>query len=332
VQLIITDAWIAKSRAIHLTGMQLVAAFVAAASVLMLLSLGMYHWVFLKGAREGWPVIGALVNVVTREDLAQRERYVRANLDLLARRLGEMQVKLTQLESLGQRVSVLAGVPAPAASAPAGAGGALVAPQPLSIEQLQSVMVGLEQATHQRTESFMVLESELFDLKMRRILIPTQKPVSDADVGSPFGWRVDPITGAAALHTGLDFPGATGTPILAAAGGIVVIQQFHPEYGNVVEIDHGNGLITRFAHASRVWVKNGDLVKRGQKIADVGTSGRATGPHLHFEVWVDGVPQDPKKFLDAGEHLTLASAQPSNRRSTGSPAPMVMPRPGAGQK
>ncbi|MDD5030629.1 MAG: M23 family peptidase, partial [Rhodoferax sp.] len=175
MQLIITDAWLARSRAIHLTGLQLVAAFVASACVLMLVSVGIYHWVFLKGAREGWPIIGALVSVVTREDLAQRERFVRENLDLMARRMGQMQVKLTQLESLGERVSVLAGVPASAASAATAAGGPLVAPQPLSIEHLQFFMVGLEQLTHQRTDSFMVLESELFDLKMRRSLIPTQK-------------------------------------------------------------------------------------------------------------------------------------------------------------
>lgn len=306
MQLIITDAWLARSRAIHLTGLQLVVAFVASACVLMLLSLGIYHWVFLKGAREGWPIIGTLVNVVTREDLAQRERFVRENLDLMARRLGEMQAKLTQLESLGERVSVLAGVPVSAASTPAGAGGALVNPRPLSMAQVQSVMVGLEQITNQRTESLMVLESELFDLKMRRILIPTQKPVLEGDVGSPFGWRVDPLTGTAALHTGLDFPGQMGTPIHAAAGGIVVVQQFHPEYGNVIEIDHGNNLITRYAHASRIWVKSGDLVKRGQKIAEIGTSGRSTGPHLHFEVLVGGTPQDPQKFLAAGEHVAVA--------------------------
>ncbi|MDD5029248.1 MAG: M23 family metallopeptidase, partial [Rhodoferax sp.] len=186
-------------------------------------------------------------------------------------------------------------------------------PQPLSMEHLQFFMVGLEQLTHQRTDSFMVLESELFDLKMRRSLIPTQKPVLAGDVGSPFGWRVDPLTGVSALHTGLDFPGPIGTPIHAAAGGIVVVQQFHPEYGNMIEIDHGNDLITRYAHTSRVSVKKGDLVKRGQKIADVGNSGRSTGSHLHFEVLVSGIPQDPQKFLAAGEQLAVAQLAQGRR-------------------
>lgn len=244
--------------------------------------------------------------MVTREDLAQRERFVRENLDLMARRLGQMQIKLTQLESLGERVSVLARVPSAAASAAVGAGGPLVSPQSMSLEQVQSAMVGLEQVTDQRTELFMVLESELFDRKMRRILIPTTKPVLAGDVGSAFGWRVDPLTGVSALHTGLDFAGPVGTPIQAAAGGIVVVQQFHPEYGNMIEVDHGNDLITRYAHASRVSVKKGDVVKRGQKIAEVGTSGRTTGSHLHFEVLVSGIPQDPQKFLLMGEQMAAA--------------------------
>lgn len=315
MQLIITDAWLARSRAIHLTGTQLVAAMFASACAVMLLSLGVYHWIVLKGAREGWPIIGSLFQILTKEDVAQRDRFLRENLDLMARRLGEMQVKLTQLESLGQRVSGLAGAPVAATSQPAGAGGALVAARPLSLNEIEQVMTRLEQLTVQRTQALTGLEGELFDQKMKRILLPTQKPVLDVDIGSPFGWRVDPITGASALHTGLDFPGPMGTPIYAAAGGIVVAQQLHPEYGNMIEIDHGNDIITRYAHSSRVWVKKGDLVKRGQKIAEVGTSGRSTGAHLHFEVWVAGQSQDPQKFLDAGQSVSAVKVAAERGRA-----------------
>jgi len=87
-----------------------------------------------------------------------------------------------------------------------------------------------------------------------------------------------------------------------------VVQEYHAAYGNMVEVDHGNDLITRYAHASKVLVKKGDIVKRGQKIAEVGSTGRSTGPHLHFEVWVSGVPQDPQRFLAAGENLAVAKA------------------------
>ena len=309
MHLIITDAWLAKSRAIHLSGRRLVLTGAAAAFALMLVAAGLYHWVFMKGARENWPVIGALVRLVVADEFEQRDRYMRENLDMLARKLGEMQAKLTQLESLGDRVSGLAGIPAPEARPRAGQGGALVSMGALSLEQIESGMDQLSRLAEQRTDLLTVLESRLFDERMRSQMVPTQMPVRLGNLGSSFGWRIDPITGHSALHTGLDFQAAQGTPILAAAGGIVVTQRYHPEYGNMVEVDHGNELVSRYAHASRVSVKQGDLVKRGQKIAEVGTTGRSTGAHLHFEVLVRGVPQDPQKFLDAGSEVAARQLQ-----------------------
>jgi len=297
MQLIITDARLARSRVVNLTGVRLVTVVVLTAVTLMLTTLGLYHWVFLKGAREGWPVVGSLVKLVTKDDFAQRDRFLRENLDLMARQLGEMQAKLQQLESLGDRVSGLAGLPVPATKTVTGSGGPLVASHALTIEEVQSAMVGFEQLATQRSTVLTSLESQLFELKMKRMSIPTQRPVMAGELGSGFGWRLDPFTGRSALHTGLDYAAGVGTPILAAAGGVVVTQEYHPEYGNMVEIDHGNNVITRYAHASRVLVKKGDLIKRGQKIAEVGTSGRSTGAHLHFEVWVQGVVQDPQRFL-----------------------------------
>jgi murein DD-endopeptidase MepM/ murein hydrolase activator NlpD len=103
-----------------------------------------------------------------------------------------------------------------------------------------------------------------------------------------------------------------------------VTQEYHPAYGNMVEIDHGNNLITRYAHASKLWVKKGDLIKRGQKVAEVGTTGRSTGPHLHFEVLVQGVPQDPQKFLAAGRDLPATQMAKATLPAAG-PAPLQMP-------
>ncbi len=299
MQLIITDAWLAKSRAVQLSGLQLVSGFLASALILLLLALGLYHWVLLKGVEQGWPVISTVVRLVAKDDYEQHDKFLRANLDVMARRLGEMQAKLTQLESLGARVSSLAGVNAMESKALTGQGGVQVGAHALTLDELQLTMDDLERLTNQRTDVFTVLESRLFERKMKSLMIPTQKPVAQSELGSAFGWRIDPITGRSSLHTGLDFPALAGTAIAAAAGGVVVTQELHPEYGNMVEIDHGNGLLTRYAHASKVDVKKGDLVKRGQKIAEVGTSGRSTGPHLHFEVLVDGIYQDPQKFLSA---------------------------------
>ena len=303
MHLIITDAWLAKSRAIYLSGTKLVLAGFVAALGLMVVAAGMYHWVFLKGAREGWPVIGSLVKLVVKDEFEQRDRFLRENLDVMARRLGEMQAKMVQLEALGERVSGLAGVNPTDIKSTMGSGGVLVGSRSLTMEELQATLADLDKLTDQRVDLMTVMESRLFDQKIRKLMVPTQPPVAGSILGSSFGWRIDPLNGRSALHTGLDFPSEPGTPIVAAAGGVVVTQEYHPSYGNMVEIDHGNDLMTRYAHASRVLVKKGDLVKRGQKIAEVGNTGRSTGPHLHFEMLVQGVFQDPQKFLSAGQKM-----------------------------
>lgn len=321
MQVIIMDARLARSQSLTLSGTRLVLVGMLISLVLMTVSAGLYHLVFLKGAREGWPVIGDLVRLVAKDDIDQRERFVRQNLDAMARKLGEMQARMVQLESLSDRVSGLAGIPLPPTAtdqpgrAP-GQGGALVASRPLSMQELQRMLDELDAESGQRADLMTVLESRLLDQLLSKHMIPTQAPVPGQVVGSGFGWRIDPLTGRSALHTGLDFPAPTGSDILAAAGGVVVTQEFHPAYGHMVEIEHGNQVITRYAHASRVLVKRGDLVRRGQKIAQVGTSGRSTGPHLHFEVWVQEVLQDPTKFLAAGDAATRAE-RASQRAAAG---------------
>lgn len=324
MHLIITDAWLARSRAIHLSGTKLLLAGLSLSFALMLVAAGLYHWVFLKGAREGWPVIGSLVKLVVKDEFALRDRFMRENLDVMARRIGEMQAKLLQLESLGERVSGLAGINPSEIKARPGQGGALVSGRPLTMEELQKTLDDLDRVAGQRTDLMSVVESRLFEQKVKSMMIPTQHPVAFGGAGSGFGWRIDPFTGRSALHTGIDYQSAAGTAILAAAGGVVVTQEFRPDYGNMVEVDHGKDLVTRYAHASKVMVKKGDLVKRGQKIAEVGSTGRSTGPHLHFEVLVRGVPQDPNKFMNAnrGQPVQLAAA-PLPKPPAAAPAPAV---------
>ena len=183
---------------------------------------------------------------------------MRENLDAMARKLGEMQARMMQIDSLGERVAGLAGLnPEEFKPAPAGAGGVLVGAHSMSMEALNGAMDDLNQLTGSRVDWLTVVESRLFDQQMQRNLIPTQEPVLGAKVGSPFGFRIDPITGKSALHTGLDFPADTGTPIFAAAGGVVVVQDEHHAYGNMIEVDHGNKLITRYAHASACFRQEG---------------------------------------------------------------------------
>jgi murein DD-endopeptidase MepM/ murein hydrolase activator NlpD len=314
MQLIITDAWLAKTRPIHLSGTKLVLAGLLLSFTLMVVAAGLYHWVFLKGAREGWPVVGSFVKLVVKDEFEQRDRFLRENLDVMAKKVGEMQAKIVQLEDLGERVSGLAGLAPLDTKKPPGRGGALVSGRPLTMQELNETLDDLERISNQRVDLLTVVESRLFDQKIRKLMVPTQQPVPGSHLGSAFGFRIDPFNGRQALHTGLDFQSDAGTAILAAAGGVVVTQEYHAAYGNMVEIDHGNDLITRYAHSSKVDVKKGDVIKRGQKIAEVGTTGRSTGPHLHFEVLLQGAPQDPQKFLTVGENLPTETVANSRRR------------------
>jgi murein DD-endopeptidase MepM/ murein hydrolase activator NlpD len=315
MQVLITHGTVARTRVLHLSRWQIALAVAALAALLMAVSGSVYHFVFLKAAREGWPVVAPLVRLIVRDEIEQRERFMRDNLDAMAQRLGEMQAKLVRLETMGERVAGLAGlksdelraVPAvapgasaPTATVPSARGGPFVPARRASLLQLQGAVDRLGEATDWQTDVFTWYESRLQETRLASLLVPKQPPV-DGPVGSGFGFRTDPFNGRAALHAGLDFPAEPGTPIVAAAGGMVVTREFHPAYGNLLEIDHGNGLLTRYAHIQTLEAPLGALVRRGQRIATVGSTGRSTGPHLHFEVLVDGVPQDPARFLASGE-------------------------------
>ncbi len=321
MQILITHGSLARTRVLHFNRWQLGAALALLVLVLTLLSGTVYHFVFLKAAREGWPVVSQLVRLVVRDEFAQRDRFMRENLDAMAQKVGEVQAKLIKLEAMGERVSTAVGIkpeelkPLKQTTTAGGQGGPFVpfvASTGLSLDQLNGVVSSLDVETDQHTDLFTLIESRLLESRLKALMVPNSKPV-DGPVGSGFGFRSDPFSGRAALHTGLDFPAEVGTPVLAAAGGVVRLTETHPEYGHLVELDHGNGLVTRYAHNSKVLVKGGDLVRRGQIVSLVGTSGRSTGAHLHFEVLVDDVPQNPAKFL-AGGDAALAVTKPSRAR------------------
>jgi murein DD-endopeptidase MepM/ murein hydrolase activator NlpD len=318
MQIMITHGSLAQSRVLQFSRPQLAAMLAALIVVLTLLSGTVYHFVFLKAAREGWPVVSQIVRLVVRDEFAQRDRYMRDNLDAMAQKVGEMQAKLVKLDAMSERVSGMAGLkadelkqlrkPADGKAAPGGQGGPFVpvAERP-SLEALSAFVDQLDERTDLETDVYTMMESRLFEKRLDAAMVPNSRPV-DGPVGSGFGFRSDPFTGRSALHTGLDFPAETGTPIEAAAGGVVLSTDMHPAYGHLVEVDHGKGLVTRYAHTSAVLVKAGDIVKRGQVIARVGTTGRSTGPHLHFEVLVDGVQQDPARFLAGGAGAPAVAA------------------------
>ena len=297
-----------KTGAVHLSRRSVVAAIGVALLAVAALSGGAM-WLAVK---QGL-VPGAVLSGTSGADTS----VTRENLNLMAARIGEMQAQMVRLDALGARVSGLAGVPPrefdfksqPGRGGPQGAFS-----RSMSMPEIQSELDRLTRSADQRNDYLSVLESTLMDRQIHAKMMPTVRPVAVGYDSSGFGTRIDPFTGRRTQHDGVDFVAPVGTPIVAAAGGLVVAIEYRSDYGNMVDIDHGNGLKTRYAHASKVFVKIGDIVKAGERIALVGRTGRATGSHLHFEVHVNDVPQNPVAFLEnAGQPKMAATKAPAQR-------------------
>ena len=242
-----------------------------------------------------------------QQETHQAQQFLNNNLQLMATRLGELQAQVLHLDTLGDRLAGIAGIKreAPPASKPvAGQGGAFV-PAPLGADELQREIDRLSREVDLRSDELAVLESRFLEKRVKERLMPTTLPVKEAFLGSPFGHRSDPIVGQRAMHEGIDFNAETGTPVVAAADGVVLSAGWQSDFGNMIEVDHGDGLTTRYAHLSRMNAKAGSLVKRGERIGAVGSTGRSTGSHLHFEVRMLGVAQNPASFLKQGEEFAL---------------------------
>jgi len=316
MQIMITHGGMSRTRVMHISPAQVIVSAVFLVMAILLASGAIYHYFFLKAAREGWPVVSQLVKLVVHDESAQRDKILRENLDAMAQKVGDMQARMIRIEAMGDRVSGMAGLKPEdlsglARAKGAGAGGPYVPMSRPGFDELNGALDALSEAAGEQSDVLTLTESRLLESRLKTLMIPSSRPI-DVPVGSGFGFRADPFTGRGALHTGLDFPSPVGTEIHAAAGGVVRTAEMHPEYGLMLEIDHGNGLMTRYGHTSKILVKVGDLVKRGQVVADVGTTGRSTGPHLHFEVLVDSIPQDPQRFLagpDARPTLQTAAGR-----------------------
>ncbi len=242
-----------------------------------------------------------LVTLHLQEDRKTRD-YVDNNLQLMATRLGELQAQVLQLDALGERLSGIAGVKREhRVDALKAAQGGPYVPVPVSAGDLQKEIERLAAVVDRRNDDLAHVEFKLLEKRVRDRLLPTVLPVKDGYLGSPFGHRADPIMGVRAMHEGIDFNAETGASVVAAADGVVLTAAYHPEFGNMIDIDHGEGLTSRYAHLSRIDIKPESLVKRGQLIGAVGSTGRSTGPHLHFEVRMLGVAQNPAHFLKQGD-------------------------------
>lgn len=221
-----------------------------------------------------------------------------AEMDSLALKLGELQAKLVRLDGLVKRVGSKTGVDTTpfTSDQPAPRGGTATPGQAPSAISLFSQLKMADTQLTAYQDQLMLLESSM--MLPNASLFPTLRPAPpQLAMSSLFGGRTDPFTGRQTFHEGIDFPGPTGTPILASGGGTVIFAGWHSEYGNIVEIDHGNSLVSRYAHNSQLNVAVGDKVKPGQTIALLGSTGRSTGAHLHYEIRYKNVPQNPLRFM-----------------------------------
>ena len=267
----------------------------------------LFNYVTLRYAASiNHPLLQAILLDDQRQEARRSQEVVQGHLNAMAVKLGELQAQLLQLDGLGERLAQMAGLkpkdlppPSEPGKAPARGGPAPTLSHELSVDEFSGLLGALSRQVEERSDQLGVLEALLVSSSVNKKFLPSLPPVDGGWLSSSYGWRIDPFTGQKGFHEGLDFPTETGTPIVAAASGKVIFADVHPQYGKMIEIDHGNGLVTRYAHCSMLLVKEGDLVVRGQRVATVGSTGRATGPHLHFEVRLNGAPQNPARFLQS---------------------------------
>jgi murein DD-endopeptidase MepM/ murein hydrolase activator NlpD len=314
VHIILVSDRLATARTIVLTWRHMVAAGVAMVFLVVALASLISYLTVRHAAEVQMPFLQAMVEATTAENSRVTHERMRENLNAMAIRLGEMQAQLMRLDSMGERLAGLAGIKRQdigptATNTKDGRGGPAVAPMPLSADELRQAVETLSHQLEAKTDALSLMESQLLDERIRKNKLPTSLPLEASWNASSFGWRVDPFTGEADMHPGVDFPAESGTPIKVAAAGVVINVEKNPSYGNMVDIDHGDDLVTRYAHCSKVLVQPGALVKRGQVIAEVGSTGRSTGPHLHFEVRIHGVAQNPNRFLQMAKARTYKTVQ-----------------------
>ena len=236
------------------------------------------------------------------EALAQLSVEAQSRLTAMTRRLATLQTQMTRLDALGHHLTELAGLELGEFdfSGPPAVGGPSV---PLRTDSAPSVLEintqydALEGYFAGREVQFEVLAGLLSSEQLRTESTPAGRPIRSGWQSSSFGSRIDPISGKRAWHTGADFAGRKGSDILAVASGVVSWSGVKAGYGTMIEVSHGDGLSTRYAHNQENLVTLGDLVRRGDVIALMGSSGRSTGPHVHFEIFKHGRAVDPASYV-----------------------------------
>lgn len=286
--------------------------WVLLATLAILLSLAMILAGGVLALRyvDRWMAMPMVEGVLGNVLLVDREVGSEAStpVDMMAARLAEMRVQVVRLEAISARLLKMSGVSDPMLSnQPVGQGGLKASEdRSVSVHELKGVFKEIASKIDRQSDVLNILDADMQLTRSRFQRIPNALPLTDVIPVSNFGPRIDPFSGRRAQHEGIDFVAPLGTPIFAAAAGVVTKAAYHVGYGNMVEIEHDPQTSTRYGHASKLLVKQGDVVRLGQPIALVGTTGRSTGAHLHFEVRVEGVAKNPVSFF-AKQNLPLVS-------------------------
>jgi murein DD-endopeptidase MepM/ murein hydrolase activator NlpD len=215
-------------------------------------------------------------------------------------RVGQMNANVIRLDAMGKRLTRMANLDDGEFDFghPPALGGAETADgQPAQIPNLTAMVDDLQSQLASREQQLGVLENLILTRELNKQVYPEGRPVQQGFISSYFGQRADPFTGYTAVHKGIDFAGPEGTKVSAVAAGLVTFAGDRPGFGTMVEINHGNGLSTRYCHNEKLLVKQGDMVRKGQEVSLMGSTGHSTGPHLHFEVLKNGAQVDPLRFI-----------------------------------
>ena len=236
-----------------------------------------------------------------RQEIHEAKRVASDNLDALALRLGELRARMLRLDALGRRLVDMAQLDGDefrfAASPPLGGANPRGEEEALPALHVSEELDTLLRQLDDRALKLRAIESELMSAKLHAEVVPSGRPVKQGWISSGFGWRNDPFTGKRSFHDGIDFAGKFRSDVVAVASGVVRRIGNHAGLGKTLEIDHGGGYATLYGHNDKIVVTEGETVKKGQTIALLGNTGRSTGPHLHFEVLLDGKAVNPIDFV-----------------------------------
>ena len=238
-----------------------------------------------------------------RDELGQARAKAEEDANALARRIAELQAYVMRLDAAGSRMTQIAHIDPKEFSfdkpPPMGGPDLPASSQPTALGDVLDSLDHLQKQLSDRERQMRVLEDLLLASKLEKEIMPSGWPIDSGYITSGFGLRTDPFTGLRGYHPGIDFAAPEGSPVLAVASGIVTEAGERSGYGNLVEIDHGNGYVTRYGHNERLLVKPGDRVQKGQQVAMIGSTGRSTGPHVHFEVLLNGNVVNPEQYIEA---------------------------------